>query len=234
MPRLFPFPMLRLSLAIPLVLLFGCHTFEVRQSECATCGHKTSFSRVAVIMATQKTLEGDRTKQPNKLFTEQLIVSCQQHGLEVAERQKVESLLVDSDLVASGQADLTESERARRLGKLLKVDLIIYGDAIVNETNYQFFDRLFFNSDSERLQLETEANKSGVVKRNNYPVLAHHSIGLSLRAVNTSTGEIAWIGYRCLATAQWVKDEQPDTLSNFGVIQLVCDEMVAEILAQRG
>jgi len=212
----------------------GCHTFEVHQADSAHTQRPVKFDRAAVIMATQRTLEGEQTKQPNKLFTEQLIVSLQQQGVDVAERQKVESLLVDAQMVESGQADLSETERAKRLGRLLKVDVIIYGDAIVNETHYTFFDKAFFNSETQRAKLEREANESGIVDRKDYPVLAQHAIGLSIRAVDTATGEIVWVGYRSLAVARMVEDDRPETLGNFGVIQEVCDAMVKELVGLRG
>ena len=140
---------------IPLLAISGgCHTFEVHQFDHAQTKRGVKLDRAAVIMATYRTLEGDQIRQPNKLFTEQLIVSLQQRGIDVAERQKVEAILIDSDMVESGQADLTESERAKRLGMLLKVDLLIYGDALVNETHYAYFKKLFFNNNADRIQLQ--------------------------------------------------------------------------------
>jgi hypothetical protein len=208
--------------------LVGCRTFEVHQFDSAQTTKSFHFDRAAVIMATYKTLEGERTRQSNKLFTEQLIVSLQQRGIDVAERQKVEALLVDSDLVETGRADLTETERVKRLGRLLKVDLIIYGDAIANETYYTYFG----GSRAVRAELERQANESGVVKRKaGYSVLAQHSIGLSIRAVDTATGGVVWVGYRALVAAREVDDRQPDTLTNFGVIQEVCDKMMDELVA---
>jgi hypothetical protein len=202
--------------------LAGCHTFEVHQFDSAKTTRNIHFERAAVIMAADR--------PDNRLFTEQLIVSLQQRGIDVAERQKVEALLVDSELVETGRADLTETERAKRLGRLLKVDLIIYGDATVNQTHYTFFDK-FFGRESERMALQRQANESGVVNRKGYPVLAQHSIGLSIRAVDTATGEIVWVGYRALMAAREVDDKRPETLTNFSVIQEVCDKMMDELVA---
>ncbi|MCP4249676.1 MAG: hypothetical protein GY778_21760 [bacterium] len=219
---------------IPLLALSGgCHTFEVHQFDNAQMDRGVKLDRAAVMMATYRTLEGDQTRQPNKLFTEQLIVSLQQRGIDVAERQKVEALLVDSEMVESGEADLTEMERAKRLGRLLKVDVLVYGDAIINETNYTYFSKLFFNNNAERWQLQKEANESGVVKQKGYPVLAQHSIGLSIRAVDTATGEIVSVGYHSLASARWAKEDDPQTLTNFSVIRDVCDAMMDDLVAQR-
>jgi hypothetical protein len=220
-----------LALALPLAA--GCHTFEVHQYDFARTPGQVQFDRAAVIMATYRTLEGEQTKQSNKLFTEQLIVSLQQRGIDVAERQKVEALLVDSEMVEAGHADLSETERAKRLGRLLKVDLIIYGDAIVNTTHFTYLRRAFFNSDAERARLQQEANEYHVVKRHGYPVLAQHAIGLSIRAVDTATGEIVWVGYRSLAAARMVDEDRPETLTNFAVIQEVCDSMMGDLVVLR-
>ncbi len=216
-----------------LAFLAGCHTFEVHQFDHAQTRESVRFDRAAVIMATYKTLEGEQTRQPNKLFTEQLIVSLQQRGIDVAERQKVEAVLVDSALIESGQADVTEAERAKRLGRLLKVDLIVYGDAIVNQTHYVFLKRAFFNNDAQRLMLQTQANETGVVKREGYPVVAYHTVGLSVRAVDTATGEIVWVGYHALASARMVEDDHPETLTNFATIQSVADAMMDDLVALR-
>jgi hypothetical protein len=85
-------------------LVFGCHTYEVRQYDSVKTDEPVRCERVAVIMNPSG---WDRTKQANKLFTEQLIVSLQKQGIDVAERQKVEALLVDAALVESSMADLT-------------------------------------------------------------------------------------------------------------------------------
>ena len=213
-----------------LPLVFGCHTYEVRQFDSVKTDEPVRCERVAVIMNPSG---WDRTKQANKLFTEQLIVSLQKQGIDVAERQKVEALLVDAALVESGMADLTETERAKRLGRLLKADFLIYGDAMVNDSYYTYYRRLFFNNNMERFKLEREANESGVVRRKGYPVLANHSIGLSMRAVDSATGEIVWVGYRFIASAKMIDDDRPETLTNFETIRNVCDEIIDDLLSIR-
>ncbi len=215
-------------MAVPLIM--GCHTFEVRQFESVKREEPAGFTRAAVIMNAQA---GDRTAERNKLFSEQLIVSLQKRGIDVAERQKVESLLVDAEMIKEGLADLSETERAKRLGRLLKVDVIVYADSFVNSSFYQYFDRLFFNSNTEQYQLQREANENGIVRRKGYPVLASHAIGLSMRAVDSATGEILWVGYRFKASAKWVEDEKPETLTNFDVVRGVCDEITDDLLTTR-
>ena len=210
--------------------LAGCHTFDVRQFESVKRDEPGKFERAAVIM---NALAGDRTQDRNKLFSEQLIVSLQKRGIDVAERQKVESLLVDAEMIKQGLADLNEIERTKRLGRLLKADIIIYADSFVNWSYYQYFDRLFFNSAAQYYQLQREANENGIVKREGYPVLASHAIGLSMRAVDTATGEILWVGYRFKASAKWVEDERPETLTNFDVVRDVCNEITEDLLTTR-
>lgn len=227
------FPTVNRSVVMILCLAAsGCHTYEVRQFDAMSPPDGTKMQRAAVIM---KTIGGDQIKQNNKLFTEQLIVSLQKCGIDVAERQKVEALLVDAALIEQGQADLTETERAKRLGRLLKADVIIYGDAIVNTSYYHYFPRLFFNSETRRFQLEQQANESGggVVKKEGFPVLATHAIGLSMRAVETSTGEIIWVGYRFLASGKMVDEDKPETITNFDVVRRVSEEIINDLLKTR-
>ena len=130
-------------------------------------------------------------------------------------------------------ADLTETERAKRLGRLLKADVIVYADAIINVSYYNYYKRFFFNNNLERFRLEKEANETGVVRRKGYPVLANHSIGLSMRVVDSATGEIVWVGYRFMGAAKIVDDDKPDTLTNFEVIRNVCDEIIDDLLGIR-
>lgn len=233
-----------LILLVP--LLAGCHTFEVRQFESVKQDNSVDLRRAAVIMNPNA---GDRgkdhdtslsdqltmrfQKHRNKLFSEQLIVSLQKRGIDVAERQKVEDLLVDAELIKRGMADLSETERAKRLGRLLKVDLIVYADAFVNTSYYHYFSRFFFNNNTERYQLQREANENGIVRRKGYPVLASHAIGLSVRAVDTATGEIVWVGYRFMTAANWVEDDRPETLTNFDVVRGVCDQIINDLLVIR-
>jgi hypothetical protein len=215
------------------LLCSGCHTFEVRQFDSVKKPNSVRFERAAVMMRDLEPTAVKHKEGINKLFSEQLIVSLQKRGIDVAERQKVESLLVDAELIRQGMADLTETERAKRLGRLLKADIIIYADTIVSEPRFTYYKRAYFNSEAERFQLEQEANTSGVVKRNGYPVLASHAIGLSMRAVDTATGEIVWVGYRFLGSAKWVDDQRPETLTSFDVIRGVCDEIIDDLLIIR-
>ncbi|MBN2561451.1 MAG: hypothetical protein JXQ75_11035 [Phycisphaerae bacterium] len=209
-------------------LVAGCQTYEVRQFDSVkTSGVK--FDRAAVIMNAHG---GSQTKERNKLFAEQLIVSLQKRGIDVAERQKVESLLVDAVLIERGLADLTETERAKRLGRLLKTDVFIYADAIVNHSFYAYGKRAFGN-DAERFRLQQQANETGTIDRQGYPVLANHAIGLSMRAVDTATGEIVWVGYRFMGSANPVDDDRPETLTNFDVVRRVCDEIIDDVLTIR-
>lgn len=210
--------------------LAGCHTFEVRQFDSVKHNQQVQFTSAAVIM---NSLAGNKTEDRNKLFSEQLIVSLQKRGIDVAERQKVESLLVDAEMVTEGLANLTETERAKRLGKLLKADVIIYADAFVNYSQYRYFARPIFNNETKRWQLEKEANENGIVRRQGFPVLANHAIGLSMRGVDSATGEIVWVGYRFKASAKWVDDERPETLTNFDVVRGVCDEISDDLLTIR-
>jgi len=209
--------------------LAGCHTYEVRQFD-SVKGQAVQLGRAAVIM---NALSGTSTKDRNKLFSEQLIVSLQKQGVDVAERQKVEALLVDAEMIKRGLADLSETQRAQRLGRLLKVDVIIYADAFVNHTYYQYLNRAVLNSESRRVQLQREANENGVVKSEGYPIIASHAVGLSMRGVDTATGEIVWVGYRFKATATKVKDDKPETITNFDIVRGVCDEIVADLLSIR-
>jgi len=213
-----------------LSMVVGCHTYEVRQFDSVKQARIMEVTRAAVIM---NPAGGDAARERNKLFTEQLIVSLQKRGIDVAEREKVEALLVDATLIENEMADLTETERAKKLGRLLKADIIIYGDAINKVSYYKYFKRAMFNNNDERFRLQRQANESGVVERNGYPVLANHAIGLSMRAVDSATGEIVWVGYRFLASAKMVDDDRPGTMTNFDVIRGVCDEIVDDLLTIR-
>jgi len=166
------------------------------------------------------------------LFHEALNVGLMNRGIEVVERQKVYALVQEQMMATSNFVDLSDRQKAFKLGKMLNADVIFYGDDLLNSQRYEYAPAmpltliLPFPVYGTILmagiagQKTMQANKTGVIKDYGgvwFDLYAHCSSGATLRAVDTKTGEIVWVGYGIKASCQKVTSANLKSTSTFGV-----------------
>lgn len=180
----------------------------------------------------------DTTLQRNKTYAEALIISLQQRGLRIVEQQVFDAAQQEARLILLKQADvISTKELANRLGRQLNLDTIFYADALARHTAFEFGPKWPFAKRDEAYARQREANQRGGISPEDArrcTILVHHTVGLTLRAVDVTTGRITWVGYRHLALADRYDDDHPDVLSTFGAVQELAEAVVDDLLTGEG
>ena len=227
----------------------GCHHYEVWQADSWVSPdyRPLDIRRAAVVMfAPWAEVGGQKieyhgmqdTLQKNKTFAEALIIALQHCGVRIVEQQVVEVAQREARLILSKQSDVVSTkELASRLGRQLSLDTVFYADALSRQTTFQFDKKFLGAGTAEARMRQREANDRGSITPDDVRrciIVAHHSVGLSLRAVDIATGRITWVGYRNLAMADRYDDDRPDTLSNFSAVQKLTERLVSDLLGLTG
>jgi hypothetical protein len=210
----------------------GCRTYEITQfdNEAIVTFRPAAYKRAAIITHHQ---EGSGHKQ-NKLFLEAFQVELMKRGIEVVEREKFEKLVNEQLLIQGELADLSDREKALRVGKLLNVDVVFYGDALENQSYYTYEPVFLLSSEAQARILQEQANQSGVVEDvGRFKIHAYHNVGVTVRAIDASSGEIVWVGYRMLAVCEEVTEKSPTALTNFSTIKKLCGKVLNDFNSPR-
>jgi len=188
----------------------------------------SKYRKAAVVMETKS--------KKNKLFLEALNVTLMRRGLEVVEREKLYKLLEEQLLAKGNLANLSDRERAMRIGKLLDVDVILYADAIMNQKYYVYEPDGLFPADPQvALRWQADANSAGILRGigKGVKIRAYYDVGVTMRAIDTATGEIAWVGYRVVASHQEVTKDNMEAWNNFSTVRRVCELIADDFLGHR-
>jgi len=219
----------RLLLLLTLVFMGACesqyYTISQKKNVAPRRVDISKYRKAAVIV---------RQTKRNKLFLEALNMTLMRKGLEVVEREKLFKLL-DEQLLAKGDfANLSDRERAMRIGKLLDVDVIFYADAIMNNIFYVYEPPGAFGPDpQEVIKWQRDANKSGVLRGiGRTSIRAYCDVGLTLRAIDTATGEIIWVGYRVMASHQPITKRNREAQNSFSTVKNVCKQIINDFLGR--
>ena len=211
-----------LGLAVMCLCAAGCRTYQFSESDRYRAADLAprSYRRVATMGL------------GNPLFHEALNVTLMQRGIDVVEREKIAPLVREQVMADQRFLELSDREKAFRLGKLLNADLILYGEALGSAQRYEYvpawytwifplpiYGAVFADGVAQRRT--TEINKTGVVKDFGgfwFSLYSHRSAGATLRAVDTKTGEIVWVGYGIRASCDKVTSSNLDATTSFGSV----------------
>ena len=177
---------------------YGCQEYHIAQFDnVAMQGFQPkTYHRAAIV-----TNAGER----NRLFLEAFQVELMKRGFEVIEREKFAKLIDEQLLVRGEMTDISDREKAMRLGKIMNVDVVFYADALINRSRYAYESRFLLSTAEQALLQQQKTDKTGVVEGvGKFTIHAYHDVGVSVRAIDAHTGEIAWVGYRMLASCEEV------------------------------
>lgn len=228
-----------LGAALAALWLCGCRTYQSSEfdryrSDALTPGN---YKRAATM--------GFR----DPLFHEALNVSLMNRGIEVVERQKLYALVQEQQMADSKFVELADREKAFKLGKMVNADVIFYGDDLFSTQRYEYapampltlflpipiYGTLIMAGVAG--QKTMEANKTGVVQNYGgvwFDLYAYCSSGATLRAVDTRTGEIVWVGYGIKASCQKVTAKNLRATSTFGVVVDLVGSLLDDFMGTGG
>ncbi len=211
----------------------GCNTYKVWQADHwrAHDFQPGQIKRAAVVIP-------QTGQDRNKTFAEAMIVAIHERGPRLVEQQLVDAVTNESRMILRRQTDVVSTrELASRVGKELDVDTIFYADSTGRRTVFELRRKLFGANQQEAFQRTAQANQRGALVPEDVrrcSVFVHHSVGLSLRAVDVATGRIKWVGFRHLAVGDKYSEDRPDMLNTFGAVQELSETIADDIFTSAG
>jgi hypothetical protein len=174
----------------------------------------------------------------NKTYGEALIICMQKRGVRIVEQRLLEVAQQEARLSLAKDADVVSTkDLANRVGRQLHLDTVYYADALSRRTHYEFSGKPFGANNVEAMargQAATARQSITPDDAKRCHIVVHHSVGLTIRAVDVATGKITWVGYRNLSIAQEYDDNHPEVVTTFNSVQRLAECLAGDLLGERG
>lgn len=148
---------------------FGQGTTLTQDEDIGSRGQQANKSDESRMMVTGSELQGADVV----LFSNALMSAFDSHGVQLVERARIRDVVREQGLAANRLLDLSDTELLQRIGRMLKVDLIVRGTIVSHQGGVQAqVSGLFFP--------RAKVYYSGAT-------------GLSVRGIDTRTGQVVWM-----------------------------------------